>query len=148
MSMWNYGTDVMDALMELLISLATSGAGGQYVDLCLEMLVNNFVPPPSFISLLNQPRGILRKGQVIIRVHSTLIDIAELVPLSPLRLEKIVKEKEAEDANQLHKGTIHHGICGEHVKTGGWSNWWSCWENHACGNYGLADRFGCRHRMG
>ncbi|XP_016447846.2 uncharacterized protein LOC107772905 [Nicotiana tabacum] len=91
MSMWNYGTDVMDALMELLISLATSG--GQYVDLCLEMLVNNFVPPPSFISLLNQPRGILRKGQVTDRVHSTLIDIAELVPLSPLRLEKIVKEK-------------------------------------------------------
>lgn len=55
--------------------------------------MNNFVPPPSFISLLNQPRGILRKGQVTDRVHSTLIDIAELVPLSPLRLEKIVKEK-------------------------------------------------------
>ncbi|KAJ8545137.1 hypothetical protein K7X08_017720 [Anisodus acutangulus] len=91
MSMWNYGTDVMDALMELVISLATSS--GQYVDLCLEMLVSNFMPPNSFISSLNQTRGILRKDQVIGRVHSTLIDIAELVPLSPLRLERIIKER-------------------------------------------------------
>ncbi|XP_060194686.1 uncharacterized protein LOC132623894 [Lycium barbarum] len=91
MSMWNYGTDVMDALMELVISLATFS--GQYVDLCLEMLVSNFMPPNSFIPLLNQPRGIVRKGQVINRVHSTLIDIAELVPLSPLRLERIIKER-------------------------------------------------------
>lgn len=91
MSMWNYGTDVMDALMELVISLATSS--GQYVDLCLEMLVSNFMPPDSFVSLLNQPRGILRKGQVIDRVHSTLINIAELVPLSPLRLERIIAER-------------------------------------------------------
>lgn len=91
MSMWNYGTDVMDALMELIISLAASS--GQYVDLCLEMLVSNFMPPDSFISLLNQPRGILRKVQVIDRVHATLIYIAELVPLSPLRLERIITER-------------------------------------------------------
>ncbi|PHT56258.1 hypothetical protein CQW23_04744 [Capsicum baccatum] len=91
MSMWNYGTDVMDALMELVISLATFS--GQYVDLCLEMLVSNFMPPDSFISLLNQSRGILRKGQVIDHVHKTLIFIAELVPLSPLRLERIITER-------------------------------------------------------
>lgn len=91
MSMWNYGTDVMDALMEFVISLATSS--GQYVDLCLEMLVSNFMPPESFISLLNQSRGILRKGQVIDRVHSTLTSIAKLVPLSALRLERIITER-------------------------------------------------------
>lgn len=91
MSMWNYGTDVMDALMEFNISLATSS--GQYVDLCLEMLVSNFMPPDSFISLLSQPRGILRKGQVIDRVHSTLTYIAKLVPLSPLRLERMITER-------------------------------------------------------
>lgn len=91
MSMWNYGTDVMDALMEFVISLATSS--GQYVDLCLEMLVSNFMPPESFISLLNQSRGILRKGQVIDRVHLTLTYIAKLVPLTPLRLERIITER-------------------------------------------------------
>ncbi|KAL3345786.1 hypothetical protein AABB24_024636 [Solanum stoloniferum] len=91
MSMWNCGTDVMDALMEFNISLATSS--GQYVDLCLEMLVSNFMPPDSFISLLNQPHGILRKGQVIDRVHSTLTYIAKLVPLSPLRLERMITER-------------------------------------------------------
>ncbi|CAN4083616.1 unnamed protein product [Withania somnifera] len=58
-----------------LISSATSS--GQYIDLCLEMLVSNFMPPDSFISLLNQPRGILRKGEVIDHVHSTLIFIAQ-----------------------------------------------------------------------
>ncbi|KAH0700053.1 hypothetical protein KY284_014268 [Solanum tuberosum] len=91
MSMWNYGTDVMDALMEFNISLAASS--GQYVDLCLEMLVSNFMPPDSFISLLNQPPGILRKGQVIDRVHSTLTYIAKLLPLSPLRLERMITER-------------------------------------------------------
>ncbi|VFQ64860.1 unnamed protein product [Cuscuta campestris] len=89
--MWNYGTDVMDALMELVVSLAASS--GQYVDLCLEMLVNNFVPPETFVKLLNNPRVQARKGQVLDRVHSTLKAIADLVPLSPLRLEKIIKER-------------------------------------------------------
>ncbi|XP_019179737.1 PREDICTED: RNA polymerase I-specific transcription initiation factor RRN3-like [Ipomoea nil] len=91
MSMWNYGTDVMDALMELVVSLAASS--GQYIDLCLEMLVSNFMPPYTFLQLLSQPRGQARKGQVLDRVHSTLKDIADLVPLSPLRLEKIIKDR-------------------------------------------------------
>lgn len=55
--------------------------------------MSNFMPPDSFISLLNQSRGILRKGQVIHHVHKTLIFIAELVPLSPLRLERIITER-------------------------------------------------------
>ncbi|KAL2458795.1 RNA polymerase I specific transcription initiation factor RRN3 protein [Forsythia ovata] len=95
MSLWNYGTDVMDALVELLISLAASS--GDYVDLCLEMIVSNFIPPPSsssyFIELLKQPRGLAKKGQVLDCLHSTLKDIANLVPLSPLRLEKIVRDR-------------------------------------------------------
>ncbi|XP_022897900.1 RNA polymerase I-specific transcription initiation factor RRN3-like [Olea europaea var. sylvestris] len=95
MSLWNYGTDVMDAMVELLISLAASS--GQLVDLCLEMLVTNFMPPSSssthFIELLKQPRGVDKKHQVLDRVHSTFQDIANLVPLTPLRLEKIVRER-------------------------------------------------------
>ncbi|KAG6416133.1 hypothetical protein SASPL_123557 [Salvia splendens] len=86
MSLWDYGTDVMDALVELLISLASSN--GDYVDLCLEMLVMNFMPPPA-----HSARGLSRKIQVLDRVHSTLEDISNLVPLTPLRLQKIVRDK-------------------------------------------------------
>ncbi|GER43761.1 RNA polymerase I specific transcriptioninitiation factor RRN3 protein [Striga asiatica] len=97
MSLWNYGTDVMDALVELLVSLASSS--GEYVDLCLDMLVVNFVPPftsPSatyFLELLKQPHGLAKKTQVLHRVHSTLKDIANVVPLSPVRLDKIVRDR-------------------------------------------------------
>ncbi|XP_027074905.2 uncharacterized protein [Coffea arabica] len=91
MSLWNYDTHVMDALVGLVTSLAASSP--QYVDLCLDMLVSNFLPPYSFLGLLKQPRGIIRKDQVLDRVHSTLKDIAHLVPLSPLRLEKVVRER-------------------------------------------------------
>ncbi|KAL8545574.1 hypothetical protein ACS0TY_005640 [Phlomoides rotata] len=97
MSLWNYGTDVMDALVELLLSLAS--ASGEYVDLCLEMLVLNFMPPSAphsatfFMELLKQPRGVSKKAQVLDRVHSTLTDISNVVPLSPLRLEKIVRDR-------------------------------------------------------
>ncbi|GAB4835494.1 hypothetical protein Ancab_000403 [Ancistrocladus abbreviatus] len=88
MSMWNYGTDVMDALVELIISLAASS--GKLVDSCLEMLVNNFTPPYSFLEVLNQPRGVAKKEQVLGRVHSALEDIADLVPLAPSSLLPII----------------------------------------------------------
>ncbi|KAG8364112.1 hypothetical protein BUALT_Bualt19G0092800 [Buddleja alternifolia] len=94
MSLWDYGTDVMDALVELLISLASSS--GEFVDLCLETLVINFIPPssaPYFMELLKQPRGLSKKNQVLDRVHATLGDIRNVVPLSPLRLEKIVRDR-------------------------------------------------------
>lgn len=91
MSLWNYSTDVMDALVELLISMA--GSNGQYIDLCLDMLVRNFMPPYSFIELLKQPRGFTRKDNVLNRVHTTLKDIYDLVPLSPLRLQRIIKDR-------------------------------------------------------
>lgn len=98
MSMWNYGPDVVDALLELIISLAVSNA--KFVDSCLEMLVCNFTPPYSFIAMLNQPRGITRKGQVLSRVHSALEDIADLVPLSPMRLLPIVIQRKPHYCSQ------------------------------------------------
>ncbi|KAJ7971918.1 RNA polymerase I-specific transcription initiation factor RRN3 [Quillaja saponaria] len=88
MSMWQYGTDVMDALLELVISLAASN--GKYVDLCLDMLVRNFMPPHYFLETLKQPRGLARKDQVLSRVHTALKDIADLVPLAPMRLSPLV----------------------------------------------------------
>ncbi|XP_042063422.1 RNA polymerase I-specific transcription initiation factor RRN3-like [Salvia splendens] len=88
MSLWDYGTNVMDALLELLVALASSN--GEHVNLCLEMLVSNFVPPSAYFE---KHRGPSKKSEVLDRVHSTLIDIANLVPLSPLILEKIVRDK-------------------------------------------------------
>ncbi|KAF8409883.1 hypothetical protein HHK36_002401 [Tetracentron sinense] len=91
MSMWNHGPDVMDALVELIISLAASS--GKFVDLCLNMLVSNFIPPQSFLPLLREPRGIARKEEVLNRVHSALRVIADLVPISLLRLEEIIPQR-------------------------------------------------------
>ncbi|XP_075487648.1 RNA polymerase I-specific transcription initiation factor rrn3-like isoform X1 [Primulina tabacum] len=98
MSLWDYDTDVMDALVELLAHLASSR--GEYVDLCLEMLVINFMPPTSpssasyFVDLLKQSRGLTKKNQVLDRVHSTLLNIARMSPVhSPRKLEKIVIDR-------------------------------------------------------
>ncbi|PON78708.1 RNA polymerase I specific transcription initiation factor [Trema orientale] len=91
MNLWNCRTDVMDALLELIISLAASS--GKYVDSCLEMLVGHFMPPQSFTNMLKEPRGISRKDQVLSRVHSSLKIIADLVPLSPMRLVPIVIQR-------------------------------------------------------
>lgn len=88
MRFWDYEPAVMDALVELLISLATSS--GKNLDLCLEMLVKNFIPPPSYLEALKHPSGIAKKEQVLVRVHSALKDIADLVPLAPIRLLSIV----------------------------------------------------------
>ncbi|ESW06108.1 hypothetical protein PHAVU_010G020100 [Phaseolus vulgaris] len=88
MSLWNYGTEVMDALLELIISLAASN--GKYIDWCLEMLVKHFVPPFYLIDSLNNENGIDRKNKVLSRVHAALKEIADLVPLAPLRLCPIV----------------------------------------------------------
>ncbi|KAF2322865.1 hypothetical protein GH714_031487 [Hevea brasiliensis] len=88
MSMWSYGPDVMDALLELIISLAASN--GKYIDSCLDMLVGNFMPPMYFVDALKQPRGQKKKEQVLSRVHTALEDIATLVPMAALRLSSIV----------------------------------------------------------
>ncbi|CAL9027403.1 unnamed protein product [Prunus brigantina] len=84
MSLWNYKPDVMDALIEFIESLATSS--GKYVDDCLAMLTCQFFPPGS----LPLPKILARKDGVLSRVHSSLKYIADLVPLSPVRLVPIV----------------------------------------------------------
>ncbi|KAK9673238.1 hypothetical protein RND81_12G155100 [Saponaria officinalis] len=91
MSLWNYGPDVMDALIELITSLAVSS--GKFVDACLGMLVSNFAPPYRFVDALKMPYGIARKENVLDRVHSALDYIAGLVPLAPSRLCPIIRER-------------------------------------------------------
>ncbi|RWR72739.1 RNA polymerase I-specific transcription initiation factor RRN3-like protein [Cinnamomum micranthum f. kanehirae] len=91
MSMWNCGRDAMDALVELIINLAVSS--GNFVDACLDMLVCNFLPPPTVLPSLSQTRGLARKKEVLDRVHSALRSIADLVPLAPLRLMPIVLQR-------------------------------------------------------
>lgn len=66
-----------------------ASSNGDYVDLCLEMLVMNFMPSPA----AHSARNLSKKIQVLDRVHSTLEDISNLVPLTPLRLQKIVRDK-------------------------------------------------------
>ena len=77
----------------LIFSILQAASNGKYVDPCLEMLVGNFTPPHFFTDMLKQPRGISRKDQVLSRVHSSLKVVADLVPLSPMRLLPIVIQR-------------------------------------------------------
>ncbi|XP_031269296.1 RNA polymerase I-specific transcription initiation factor RRN3 isoform X1 [Pistacia vera] len=88
-NIWNFEPGEMDAMIALIISLASSD--GKYVDSCLTMLVNNFTPPSS--TLLLQPWGIEIKKQVISRVHEAFENITKVVPLAPLRLLPIVLQR-------------------------------------------------------
>ncbi|KAL6220829.1 hypothetical protein ACLB2K_008583 [Fragaria x ananassa] len=106
MSLWNYGPDVMDALIELIISLASSS--GKYVDLCLAMLTRHFETPPRFLEKLKLPYGLTKKDQVLSRVHSALKDISEVVPLSPARMVTIVSDHL--ELYRQKRGTSTHGL--------------------------------------
>ncbi|KAM5547044.1 RNA polymerase I-specific transcription initiation factor RRN3 [Rosa sericea] len=106
MSLWNYGPDVMDALIELIISLAASS--GKYLDLCLAMLTRHFETPSNFLEKLKLPYGLTKKDQVLTRVHSALKDIADVVPLSPARIVTIVSDRL--DLYRQMRGTSTHGL--------------------------------------
>lgn len=97
LSLWDYAptdrkydaaADIMDALLELIVSLAASK--GIYVDFCLELLVKHFVPPKYAFEFLKNENGVGMKNKVLSRVHAALKHIADLVPLAPLRLSPIV----------------------------------------------------------
>ncbi|PIA46584.1 hypothetical protein AQUCO_01500255v1 [Aquilegia coerulea] len=91
MSIWNFGENVMDALIDLIKALAASS--GKYVEDCLEMLVRNFKPPQNLLNFVSQPHGIAKKEKVQDRVHKALKDIAELMPVSLLYLNGIVVQR-------------------------------------------------------
>ncbi|GAB2292217.1 hypothetical protein Dimus_026466 [Dionaea muscipula] len=92
MSMWEHDPIVMDVLVEFIVSLA--GSSGRYVDLCLEMLVSNFIPNENYpLERLCDSRGVAKKKQVLGRVHGALKDIADLVPLAPSRLFRIIIDR-------------------------------------------------------
>ncbi|KAK4781127.1 hypothetical protein SAY87_017233 [Trapa incisa] len=91
MSMWNYVPEIMDAIIDLVISMAASN--GKYVDPCLSMLIRNFTPPYSFLRMMKQPRGLSIKEQVLSRVHSALEGISRLVPLAPMVLLTLIVQR-------------------------------------------------------
>ncbi|XP_023645474.1 RNA polymerase I-specific transcription initiation factor rrn3 isoform X2 [Capsella rubella] len=83
MSLWNHRPNVMDALVDLIISLAATS--GKYLDLCLNMLISNFIPPPSVTPRKNQ--------EVLPRVHAALHKISYLIPLAPSKLVPILAQR-------------------------------------------------------
>jgi RNA polymerase I-specific transcription initiation factor RRN3 len=98
MNLWNYvgidinydATDIMDAVLELIVSLAVSK--GVLIDWCLEILVKHFLPPRHILAYLQNVNGVDKKNKVLSRVHGALKQIADLVPLAPLRLSPLVVE--------------------------------------------------------
>lgn len=55
--------------------------------------MNNFCPPNNMLHILDKPRGRLLKQQVLDRVHFALREISDLVPLTPSRLDHIVRSR-------------------------------------------------------
>ncbi|CAN0829868.1 RNA polymerase I-specific transcription initiation factor RRN3 [Linum grandiflorum] len=90
MSLWKSRPDVVDALLELIISLAASN--GKFVDSCLDMLINNFTPPNKILDKLTEPVGLDRKRRVLPKIHAALKDLSELVPVAASRISPILLE--------------------------------------------------------
>ncbi|EOA29326.1 hypothetical protein CARUB_v10025608mg [Capsella rubella] len=90
MKLWDYRPNVMDALVNLVISLAISS--GKYLDSCLNMLICNFLPPHWVIRNLSNPRVLNKKIEVLSRVHAALLKISILVPLTPSRLMPMLSQ--------------------------------------------------------
>lgn len=122
MSLWDHKANVMDALVGLVISLVHSSAtiphgneyiiwlksltfcafvvfhhqaatSGKYLDSCLNMLISNFIPPPFVMRKFSQPRILVKKLDVLSRVHAALQKISYLVPLAPSRLVPILSQR-------------------------------------------------------
>lgn len=84
---------VYNFLINFTLIIFQAAANGKYVDSCLTMLVGNFTPPFYILDKLTQPHVIERKHQVLSRVHGALNNIADLVPLAPMRLLPIVIQR-------------------------------------------------------
>jgi hypothetical protein len=65
---------------------------GVLIDWCLEILVKHFLPPRHILAYLQNVNGVDKKNKVLSRVHGALKQIADLVPLAPLRLSPLVVE--------------------------------------------------------
>ncbi|KAL2622392.1 hypothetical protein R1flu_002597 [Riccia fluitans] len=112
MSVWTYGPEVAEALLEFVVNLAT--ANGGCVSQCLDMLVRNFLPPscgiPAFLDTYSrtglmggwlsmdkiraqQPDQMASKDIVLSQLHSAIRHLADLVPTAPMRLQPIVLQK-------------------------------------------------------
>ncbi|CAA7014254.1 unnamed protein product [Microthlaspi erraticum] len=91
MSLWDHTPSVMDALVDLVVSLAATS--GKFLDHCLNMLISNFLQPSFVMHKLSQPRALAKKQEVLPRVHAALQQISYLVPLAPSKLAPILAQK-------------------------------------------------------
>ncbi|KAG7593446.1 RNA polymerase I specific transcription initiation factor RRN3 [Arabidopsis thaliana x Arabidopsis arenosa] len=87
MSLWFQKPNVMDASVDLIISLAATS--GKYLDPCLKMLIRNFIQP-TFKHEVSQTQLVKKKQEVLPRVHVALHKISYLIPLAPSKLVPIL----------------------------------------------------------
>ncbi|KAF8105309.1 hypothetical protein N665_0159s0014 [Sinapis alba] len=92
MRIWDHPPNVVYALLDLIISLATTS--GKYLNCCLEMLIFN---------LLSQTRVLNKKmREVLSWVHSALHKISYLVPPAPSKLLDILVNRMPNIYNKGH----------------------------------------------
>lgn len=90
MSVWKYGPDTANTLLELIARLAV--VADKFLDTCLHMLVNNFEPHRR-LKNSNHQRSLARKEEVHSQLHTVMHYISELVPLAPMKLKCIIDLK-------------------------------------------------------
>ncbi|KAJ4885521.1 RNA polymerase I specific transcription initiation factor RRN3 protein [Raphanus sativus] len=92
MRIWDHDPNVVYALLNLIISLATTS--GKYLNCCLEMLIYN---------LLSQPRILNHKmREVLSSVYAALHEISYLVPHAPSQLPSILVKRMPNIYNKGH----------------------------------------------
>uniref|UniRef100_A0A0D9WTG0 RNA polymerase I-specific transcription initiation factor RRN3 n=1 Tax=Leersia perrieri TaxID=77586 RepID=A0A0D9WTG0_9ORYZ len=67
--------------------LNNAAVADQFLIECLQMLVNSFTPPASFI---DQPRWLARKKEIFSQLHESLRMISDTVPLAPRMLKDVI----------------------------------------------------------
>ncbi|XP_008805454.1 RNA polymerase I-specific transcription initiation factor RRN3-like [Phoenix dactylifera] len=90
-SVWNYGLDARNAMLELITTLAA--VPDKFLDGCLHMLVSNFLPPRRLRESISQSRWLTRKKEVHSQLHLALHYIADLVPLAPMKLKDVIDKR-------------------------------------------------------
>jgi len=86
---WHLQRDTMDAFLDLITRLAA--VADQYLRECLQMLVNNFIPPgPLTVQNKLHPWIFSRKKDIHFRLCESLKTISDTVPLAPMMLRDII----------------------------------------------------------
>ncbi|KAG0466812.1 hypothetical protein HPP92_018392, partial [Vanilla planifolia] len=89
LSIWEFGPLARDAVLDLIVSLAA--VPDKFLDDCLHMLVNNFVPPKR--KIIDYRLKWMARKKIHSELQRALLHISHMVPLAPLKLKDIIDKR-------------------------------------------------------